>query len=268
MCSVLLRTSQTEETIMSVVVRPDFFGSIPDETRYRVLELLEASGICVHTGDEAAAGTPGLAIFDTDNEQLRAMLHHCSRTSAALALSVAPRILDRSTLWSLIEAGAFDVVQWPSLPDRADDVLRRLQRRQRVDQLVDSQHVATKAVGANPEWRRLVRSVVEAAAFTTCSVLITGESGTGKEQLAHLIHDLDPRPEKGDFVIVDCTTLSPELSGSELFGHERGAFTGAMTARDGAFALAHRGTLFLDEVGELRSELQAQLLRAVHERRY
>src|SRR4051812_20919659 len=195
----------------------------------------------------------------------------CCGTTAQLRRSspcLAPHALDRRTLWSLIEAGAFDVLQWPSLPVSADDVLRRLQRRRHVDELVVSHQVLGTVVGANPEWRLLVRSVVEAAIFTTSSVLITGESGTGKEQLARLIHDLDPRREKGDFIIVDCTTLSPELSGSELFGHERGAFTGAMAARDGAFALAHRGTLFLDEVGELRSELQAQLLRAVHERRY
>ncbi len=83
-----------------------------------------------------------------------------------------------------------------------------------------------------------------------------------------MIHDLDPRPDKGEFVVVDCTTLSPELSGSEFFGHERGAFTGAANSREGAIALAHKGTLFLDEVGELPPELQARLLRVVQEHQY
>jgi transcriptional regulator with GAF, ATPase, and Fis domain len=95
-----------------------------------------------------------------------------------------------------------------------------------------------------------------------------GESGTGKELAARLIHFLDQRPHKGDLITLDCTTVVPELSGSEFFGHERGAFTGATTARDGAFALANGGTLFLDEVGELPLSLQGQLLRAIQEHSY
>jgi transcriptional regulator with GAF, ATPase, and Fis domain len=83
-----------------------------------------------------------------------------------------------------------------------------------------------------------------------------------------LIHDIDPARQKNKFVILDCTTVVPELSGSEFFGHERGAFTGASTTRDGAFALANGGTLFLDEVGDLPLKLQAQLLRVVQERTY
>jgi hypothetical protein len=92
-----------------------------------------------------------------------------------------------------------------------------------------------------------------------------GESGTGKELVARLVHALDRRTVKKEFVVLDCSTLIPQLSGSEFFGHERGAFTGAITARDGAFALAHEGTLFLDEVGELPPDMQAQLLRVVQE---
>src|SRR6185295_226461 len=90
----------------------------------------------------------------------------------------------------------------------------------------------------------------------------------GKELLARVIHALDPRPDKGELVVLDCTTIVPELSGSEFFGHERGAYTGAVGPRDGAFALAHGGTLFLDEIGELPLALQAQLLRVVQEGTY
>jgi transcriptional regulator with GAF, ATPase, and Fis domain len=99
-------------------------------------------------------------------------------------------------------------------------------------------------------------------------VLILGETGTGKEQVARLIHQLDGRPDKGELVLVDCTTIVPELAGSELFGHERGAFTSAVGARDGAVALADGGTLFLDEVGELPPGLQPQLLRVTQEQTY
>src|SRR5207344_2992865 len=98
--------------------------------------------------------------------------------------------------------------------------------------------------------------------FTEGPVLLIGESGTGKELLARLIHDAGRRAAERDLVTVDCSTLVPELSGSELFGHEKGAFTGAVQVREGALALASGGTLFLDEVGELPMAQQAQLLRA------
>jgi transcriptional regulator with GAF, ATPase, and Fis domain len=96
-------------------------------------------------------------------------------------------------------------------------------------------------------------------------VLVTGESGTGKERVAQLIHELDPRPKKNPLVVLDCSTVVPSLSGSEFFGHEKGAFTGAAAAREGAFELANGGTLFLDEVGELTVTLQAELLRVIQE---
>jgi transcriptional regulator with GAF, ATPase, and Fis domain len=86
--------------------------------------------------------------------------------------------------------------------------------------------------------------------------------------VARLIHALDPRSDKGDFVVLDCTTVVPTLSGSEFFGHEKGAFTGAVAPREGAFALANHGTLFLDEVSELPLPLQAELLRVVQEGMY
>jgi transcriptional regulator with GAF, ATPase, and Fis domain len=86
--------------------------------------------------------------------------------------------------------------------------------------------------------------------------------------VGRLVHELDPRASRNELVIVDCTTITPELSGSEFFGHERGAFTGAIGMREGAFAEADGGTLFLDEVGELPPALQAQLLRVVQEGTY
>ncbi len=134
--------------------------------------------------------------------------------------------------------------------------------------LVESPLIRNSLVGESRVWKSVLRQVVETARFTDASVLIMGETGTGKELVARVIHTLDPRPTKRDLVILDCTTIVPELSGSEFFGHERGAFTGAVSPRDGAFALADGGTLFLDEVGELPLGLQAQLLRVVQERMY
>lgn len=99
-------------------------------------------------------------------------------------------------------------------------------------------------------------------------MLITGETGTGKELVARLIHSLDPHVKDQELVILDCSTIVPELAGSEFFGHERGAFTGALITREGAFALADGGTLFLDEIGELPLHLQVQLLRVIQEGTY
>jgi transcriptional regulator with GAF, ATPase, and Fis domain len=128
--------------------------------------------------------------------------------------------------------------------------------------------VAENLVGRSSAWLAVLRQCVELGRFSSASVLITGETGSGKELAARLIHTLDPRPEKGDLIIADCTTIVPELSGSEFFGHERGAFTGAVGPREGAFALANGGTLFLDEVGELPPNLQSQLLRVIQEQAY
>ncbi|HKC13722.1 MAG TPA: sigma 54-interacting transcriptional regulator, partial [Vicinamibacteria bacterium] len=105
------------------------------------------------------------------------------------------------------------------------------------------------------------------AASTDTTVLITGESGTGKEMLAHTLHELSPRREK-PFVVVDCSAISPTLIDSELFGHEKGAFTGAHARKLGRLAQAHGATVFLDEIGDLPLDLQSKLLRFVQEKQF
>jgi transcriptional regulator with GAF, ATPase, and Fis domain len=150
----------------------------------------------------------------------------------------------------------------------------KLERWGTITKLVDDAVVRIPLIGKSATWREFIRGVVEAARFTDSPVLLIGESGTGKELLARLIHLVDSRAgeesrrSRRDLVTVDCSTIVPELSGSELFGHEKGAFTGAFSPREGALALAADGTLFLDEVGELPLTLQVQLLRAVQERTY
>ncbi|CAG9180704.1 sigma 54-interacting transcriptional regulator [Cupriavidus pampae] len=167
---------------------------------------------------------------------------------------------------------------WPaSICDlvTADDdegVLRelalRLARLAELETILSSDWLHKRAVGRSVAWRRTLRAVAEVGRFGHGACLLLGESGCGKELLARLIHDLDPLRRRGPFIVVDCTTLSPELSGSELFGHAKGAFTHAVSARDGAVALADGGTLFLDEIGELDLPLQARLLRVIQERTY
>jgi len=121
-------------------------------------------------------------------------------------------------------------------------------------------------IGNSLEMRKIY-SVIEQAAPTSTSVLITGESGTGKELVAQTIHQLSPRAAF-PFVAINCAAIPETLLETELFGHEKGAFTGAAARKPGKFELAHRGTLFLDEIGDLPLSLQAKILRALEEKRF
>jgi DNA-binding NtrC family response regulator len=116
-------------------------------------------------------------------------------------------------------------------------------------------------IGGSPEMRRLYPLLAQLAA-SDVPVLIEGETGTGKEVAAESLHDASARRD-GPFVVFDCTTVSPTLLEAELFGHQRGAFTGAVADRRGLFEEAHKGTLFIDEIGDLELTLQAKLLRAI-----
>jgi transcriptional regulator with GAF, ATPase, and Fis domain len=168
------------------------------------------------------------------------------------------------TAWDLLASGATDVLILSDPVKIARQIRARFERWLRIEELLQPEDDRF-VLGNSTAWRAALRRVVEAAGFSDSAILILGESGTGKEVVAKLIHQMDARPAKRDFVVQDCSTLVADLSGSEFFGHERGAFTGASTDRQGAFALANGGTLFLDEIGELPLLIQPQLLRAIQE---
>jgi transcriptional regulator with GAF, ATPase, and Fis domain len=172
---------------------------------------------------------------------------------------------DPASEWQLLAAGAANVWQFGGDTVVADAVANQLARWQTIEQVLTGPRVAALCVGQSAVWRQLLRQVTEVALYSQAAILLSGESGTGKELVAQLVHQLDSRRVKGPQVIVDCSTLQTELSGSEFFGHEKGAFTGANNCRDGAFAQANNGCLFLDEVAELSPRMQAELLRVVQE---
>ncbi|HEV3083942.1 MAG TPA: sigma 54-interacting transcriptional regulator [Gemmataceae bacterium] len=135
-----------------------------------------------------------------------------------------------------------------------------------LDEEIRTAHNFDDIIGESAALRRVLKEV-EAVAPTDSTVLILGETGTGKELIARALHDLSPRRER-TFVKLNCAAIPTGLLESELFGHEKGAFTGAITQKVGRFELAHQGTLFLDEVGDIPPELQPKLLRALQEQQF
>ncbi|TWI69347.1 sigma-54 interacting transcriptional regulator [Pseudoduganella lurida] len=224
---------------------------------------LASSGLVL---EDAAPGSFGIVLCSGADDTSLATLAVLAERATVLAIDCARTPLPPDAMWRVLAAGATDLLAWTTAALCAQQVAARLARWSAVQELMASSAVRGWLVGDSPAWRTLVHSVVEVAAFTRSPVLITGETGTGKDLIAQLIHQLAGAP--GELTVLDCTTLSPELAGSELFGHERGAFTGAVNARDGAFAQADGGILFLDEVGELPLPMQAQLLRVIQERKY
>ena len=161
--------------------------------------------------------------------------------------------------------GAFNFLEKPLSPEgvllalASALELRRVRREAR--SLREDLGLAGEMIGASPAMDR-VRELIARVAPTDARVLVTGESGTGKELVASAIHAQSPRRNR-PFVRVNCAAIPRDLVESEMFGHEKGAFTGATDRRIGRFELAHTGTLFLDEVGDLGAEAQAKLLRAI-----
>jgi DNA-binding NtrC family response regulator len=167
-----------------------------------------------------------------------------------------------------IRMGAFDYLAKPcpldELQVRIERALERQSLRRRASVLergLTPPDLAGSFVGESPAYRKVV-SLIERVAPTESTVLITGETGAGKEVVAKLIHARSPRRER-PFVVVECAALQESLLQSELFGHEKGAFTGADRAKVGLFEVADRGTIFLDEIGEISQATQVNLLRVL-----
>jgi len=169
------------------------------------------------------------------------------------------------------QEGVYHYFEEPANPERLLAVIERaieLAETRRENEILRRQLRDRGAFGelvGNSEAMQKVYLLIEQVASSSASVLITGESGTGKELVARTIHNLSPR-RNAPFLAINCSAIPDTLMESELFGSEKGAFTGAVARRHGCFELAHTGTLLLDEIGEMPSLLQAKLLRVIEER--
>jgi DNA-binding NtrC family response regulator len=172
-----------------------------------------------------------------------------------------------------MKEGALDFLAKPVDPDHLLLMVERAltQRRMATENMILKEELAQRRgapqiVGEDPQLKQ-VSVALHRAAATDTTVLLEGESGTGKELFARALHALSPRAD-GPFVAINCAAIPETLLETELFGHEKGAFTGASARKPGKFELAHRGTLFLDEIGELPLSLQPKILRALEEKQF
>jgi two-component system response regulator HydG len=226
-----------------------------------------------------------LCDFRLGDKEGREVLREIKQADHHAIVVIITGYSDIKTAVDVIKAGAFDYITKPLIPEEVINVIGRA-----LQQPLDGQAAAgsgkeegkaspyaTKRtsrssnddeflVGQAPATKELYRQI-ELVAPTNYSIILYGESGTGKEVIARTIHQFSARKDK-PFIAMDCGTLSKELAGSELFGHVKGAFTGALNDKEGHFELANGGTLFLDEVANLSYEIQAALLRVIQERKF
>ncbi|MCG6535926.1 MAG: sigma-54 dependent transcriptional regulator [Syntrophales bacterium LBB04] len=175
-----------------------------------------------------------------------------------------------ATAVDALKKGAFDYITKPFEQEELKNVIQKAVRTRTLnddDVFLSPEEAERDGIMGSSESIRAVYDTIRQVAPTSTTVIVSGETGTGKELIAGAIHRNSPR-HSNPFVKINCAAISEHLMESELFGYEKGAFTGAVVAKPGKFELAHRGTLFLDEVGELPRDMQVKLLRVIQEQEF
>ncbi|CAK7069161.1 MAG: Regulatory protein AtoC [Desulfovibrio sp.] len=203
----------------------------------------------------------------------REVLEHVRKNYPHIPVLIMTAFGSIESAVEVMKFGAFDYITKPFSNDElllslqnAAELSRAHRRYKLLHENLEERYGLHQIIGRS-KGIRSVLSMVDRAAPSKSSVLITGESGTGKELVARAIHFASPRKD-GPFVSVNCMALNPGVLESELFGHEKGSFTGAVAMRRGRFEVADGGTLFLDEIGELSHDMQVKLLRVLQERKF
>jgi DNA-binding NtrC family response regulator len=264
--------SESRRQVLVVDDDPDILDLLSDRLR-----LLGFEVSCAADGEEALRAlrqdAAPVTLLDLQLPGLSGLqvLEAIRREAIATTVIV---ITAWGTLQKAVEAmraGAYDFIPKPLDPAHLELVIMKALERYRLRE--ENARLQTELsgldrplIGQSPAMRELVRTAQQAAA-SNATILIRGESGTGKEILARAIHRWSARRER-PLVVVNCVALSEELLESELFGHEKGAFTGAHQLKRGKVELADGGTLFLDEIGDIRPALQAKLLRLLQEQEF
>ncbi|WP_136795862.1 MULTISPECIES: sigma-54-dependent transcriptional regulator [Desulfosediminicola] len=257
---------------------------VDDEPNYLIVlsELLKDEGYEVFTAPGGAEGFEmvkrldlNLVITDMQMPEVDGLqlLSKVKEYNADLPVIMITAFAEVDKAVAAMQSGAYSYLAKPFSNDellvniqKAIELYVLVQENTRLRSEIKGKSSFSGMVGKNPKMKQ-VYEMIEKVAPTPASVLISGESGTGKELVAKAIHMNSPR-EKGPFITVNCAALSDNLLESELFGHEKGAFTGAVAMRKGRFELAHKGTIFLDEIGEIPLPLQSKLLRVLQERTF
>ncbi len=257
---------------------------VDDEANARsaLAELLREEGYSVETAADGFKALPKLAEFSPDVvvTDLKmpgldglGLMGKALEHDPELVVVVMTAFGAIDTAVAAMRAGAADYLTKPINFDELTLVIARAIERRRLRaeagqlrERLSERHKIANIIGSSPAMQKVFDTVLQVAP-SRASVLISGESGTGKELVAAALHQHSPRAS-GPFVKLHCAALSETLLESELFGHERGAFTGAMTRRDGRFQQADRGTLFLDEIGEISPAVQVKLLRFLQEHEF
>jgi DNA-binding NtrC family response regulator len=256
---------------------------VEDEENERngLAELVSAWGYQTETAEDGvealekvASWLPGIVVTDLKMPRMGGMelLEQIASQPAKVAVIMLTAQGSIDAAVAAMKMGAYDFVEKPVNPARLRSILQNAARQQGTERELEvtrrtlrDKGVMGSLVGSSKKMQEIFH-LIEMVAPSVASVLITGESGTGKEMVARTIHELSPRRSK-PFVAINCAAIPETLIESEIFGHEKGAFTGALERRVGCFELAEGGTLLLDEIGEMPPGTQAKLLRVLEDRK-